>query len=324
MAEATLQVHNLNVDYHTSRGPLRAVNDVNFSLKVGERFGLVGESGSGKSTTLMAVLRLIKPPGYIKAGQVLLDGLDLIELTEEEMRQKRLEEIALIPQGAMDSLNPVVRIKDQFKMAMQAHNHQMSKSEMKARIAELLTWVELSEHVADLYPHELSGGMKQRVCIAIAIALKPKIILADEPTSALDVIVQRRVMETLERVQERLGSAVLLVGHDMGLMAQFVDRMGIMYGGKLVEIGPVLDVFRDPLHPYTQLLIKSLPSLEGKSKFEGIPGVPFSLLDPPSGCPFHPRCPQAMAHCSELVPSLQAVRTGQGREPSRQVSCHLY
>ncbi len=318
MTREILQVHNLDVDYETSRGALRAVNKVSFSLVAGEKFGLVGESGSGKSTTLMAILRLIKPPGHIKGGQILLDEVDLVDLSEEEMRQKRLEDISLIPQGAMDSLNPVVRIRDQFKLAMQAHNHQLSKSEMEGRIAELLTWVELSGQVADLYPHQLSGGMKQRVCTAIAISLRPKVILADEPTSALDVIVQRRVMETLVNVQERLGSAVLLVGHDMGLMAQFVDRIGIMYGGKLVEVGPVLKIFHEPLHPYTQLLINSLPSLDEKSKLEGIPGIPFSLLDPPSGCPFHPRCPQAMDHCAELVPSLQEV------QPGRWVSCHLY
>jgi peptide/nickel transport system ATP-binding protein len=181
-----------------------------------------------------------------------------------------------------------------------------------------LTWVGLVGHVADLFPHELSGGMKQRVCIAMAIALSPKVILADEPTSALDVVVQRRVMETLAAVQERLGAAVLLVGHDMGLMAQFVDRLGVMYGGKLVEVGSVRQMFKEPLHPYTQLLIESLPSLDAKSTLQGIPGLPFSLLEPPAGCYFHPRCPLKLDHCATRVPELWEVR------PGRFVACHLY
>ncbi len=318
MSEEILQIRNLRVEYYTSRGTLPAVNNVDFSLRAGERFGLVGESGSGKSTLILAILRLIQLPGRIAAGEILLDGVDLAKLSLDEMRRKRLAEIALIPQGAMDSLNPVVRIKDQFKLIMRAHDDGLSKVTISERIAELLKWVGLDNHVADLYPHELSGGMKQRVCIAMAIALRPKVILADEPTSALDVIVQRRVMETLANVQERLGATVLLVGHDMGLMAQFVDRLGVMYGGKLVEVGPVREIFKEPLHPYTQLLIQSLPSLEIQSEFQGVPGLPFSLTDPPSGCQFHPRCPQRMAHCSTIAPQLQEVR------PDHWVSCHLY
>ncbi|MBX3012267.1 MAG: ABC transporter ATP-binding protein [Caldilineaceae bacterium] len=170
----------------------------------------------------------------------------------------------------------------------------------------------------DAYPHELSGGMKQRVCIAMGILLNPKVIIADEPTSALDVVVQRQVMETLGRVQKELGAAVILVGHDMGLMAQFVDRIGVMYGGKLVEIGPVRDIFKDPLHPYTQLLIGSLPTLNSKEIFKGIPGLTPSLLSPPSGCMFHPRCPKAMPHCAAQVPVLEEIK------PERWVACHLY
>jgi oligopeptide/dipeptide ABC transporter ATP-binding protein len=318
VSKEILQIRNLRVDYHTSRGILHAVSDVSFSLQAGERFGLVGESGSGKSTLILSILRLIQMPGRIAAGEILLDGVDLAKLSIEEMRRRRLAEIALIPQGAMDSLNPVVRIKDQFKLIMRAHDESLSKMVISERIAELLKWVGLDKHVAELYPHELSGGMKQRVCIAMAIALSPKVILADEPTSALDVIVQRRVMETLTNVQERLGATVLLVGHDMGLMAQFVDRLGVMYGGKLVEVGPVRELFKEPLHPYTQMLIQSLPSLKIQSEFQGVPGLPFSLLEPPPGCQFHPRCPKRMAHCSTVVPKLQEAR------PGHWVSCHLY
>jgi peptide/nickel transport system ATP-binding protein len=182
----------------------------------------------------------------------------------------------------------------------------------------VLQSVELPSVVMDRYPHELSGGMKQRVCIAMAILLDPKVIIADEPTSALDVVVQRQVMETFRRVQEALGAAVILVGHDMGLMAQFVDRVGVMYGGKLVEVAPVRGIFKHPQHPYTQLLIKSLPNLQTKEDFRGIPGLTPSLLAPPPGCMFHPRCPQVMARCSVDVPVLVDV------EPGRSVSCHLY
>jgi peptide/nickel transport system ATP-binding protein len=218
----------------------------------------------------------------------------------------------------MDSLNPVVRIRDQFRTVIRAHDNELERMALEERIVELLHSVGLGEHVAALYPHQLSGGMKQRVCIAMAIALQPKLILADEPTSALDVVVQRRVMETLVELQGQLGATVLLVGHDMGLMAQFADRIGVMYGGKLVEVGPVRDLFKQPLHPYTQLLIESLPSLEIQAEFHGVPGVPFSLLEPPSGCFFHPRCPKRMEQCTAVAPQLQEVR------PGHFVSCHLY
>lgn len=313
-----LRVENLRVYYHTEVGPVRAVEGVNFSLRAGERFGLVGESGSGKSTLGLALLRLIKPPGRIEGGAVHLDGEDLLRLPEEEMRQRRLAVIALVAQGAMNSLNPVLRVRDQIADALADHGVRLGRADFEARVRDLLTWVGLRPEVADRYPHELSGGMKQRVCIAIAISLRPRIIIADEPTSALDVVVQRQVMETLRRVQEDLGAAVLLIGHDMGLMAQFVERLGVMYAGGLVEVGPLRAVFREPLHPYTQLLIASLPTLEKKRVFRGIPGLPPSLLQRPSGCPFHPRCPFAMPRCREEEPALRPVQTG------RWVACHLY
>src|SRR5262245_43696930 len=218
-----LRVNGLSVHYQTRQGTVKAVNDVSFNLVSGEKFGLVGESGSGKSTLALAILRLIKPPGHIVGGEVLLDGMNLLSLSSEEMRRIRLSKIALIPQAAMNSLNPVVRIKHQFRMAMRDHNELLTEQAVQERVIELLSWVGLKSEVADLYPHELSGGMKQRVCIAMAIALRPQVILADEPSSALDVVVQRQVMETLESVQRRLGTTVLLVGHDMGLMAQVVD-----------------------------------------------------------------------------------------------------
>ena len=318
LATDVLQVKDLRVWYHTPRGPVKAVDGVSFGILPDERLGLVGESGSGKSTIALALMRLIRPPGKIQGGSVQLDGVDLLAVGEEQMRRLRLATIALVAQGAMNSLNPVIRVREQIVDAMRDHNEHLSTREANARVESLLDQVGLRPEVAERFPHELSGGMKQRVCIAIAICLRPKVILADEPTSALDVVVQRQVMETLRRVQEELGASVLLVGHDMGLMAQFVNRLGVMYAGRLVEVSPVRDIFADPLHPYTRLLIASLPSLEEKGQFRGIPGLPPSLLDRPTGCSFHPRCPYAMPRCSVQDPLLQEV------SPDRWVACHLF
>jgi len=318
-----LDVRDLRVSYHTAAGLVRAVNGVSFSLRPGERLGLVGESGSGKTTTALSLMRLLPESATIEGGKVLLNSVDLLQLSEEEMRQARFADISLIPQGAMNSLNPLMKVGEQLRDTIRAHQNRVNSkanyAKIDTRIQEVLESVELRAGVMDSYPHELSGGMKQRVCIAMAILLNPKVIIADEPTSALDVVVQRQVMETLRRVQEALGASVILVGHDMGLMAQFVDRVGVMYGGKLVEVGPVRGIFKDPLHPYTKLLIKSLPNLQTKEDFRGIPGLTPSLLAPPPGCMFHPRCPQAMPHCSVDVPVFKEIIA-----PDRWAACHLY
>jgi len=312
-----LRVEGLRVYYDTPRGSVKAVDGISFALKAEERFGLAGESGSGKSSMALAVMRMIKPPGRIAHGGVWLDSRNVLALPEEQMQRLRLAEIALIAQGSMNSLNPVMRVRDQIIDGFRDHDLLLPRREMEARIHELLERVGLRPDVADMFPHELSGGMKQRVCIAIAISLRPKVIIADEPTSALDVVVQRQVMETLRKVQEDLGASVILVGHDMGLMAQFVDRLGIMYAGKLVEVSPVADIFTTPRHPYTQMLIASLPSLEEKGEFRGIPGLPPSLLDVPPGCAFHPRCPHAMDRCGTEEPLMKEV------QPSSWAACHL-
>jgi peptide/nickel transport system ATP-binding protein len=318
VADRILEVKNLRVNYHTPRGPVQAVNGVSFFLRSGERLGLVGESGSGKSTTALSLMRLLQLPAVIEGGEVWLDGKELLGLSEEEMRRTRFADIALIPQGAMNSLNPMMKVGEQLRDTIRAHRTTDIRTTIDARIHTVLTSVDLREDIMEAYPHELSGGMKQRVCIAMGILLSPKVIVADEPTSALDVVVQRQVMETLGRVQKELDAAVILVGHDMGLMAQFVDRIGVMYGGKLVEVGPVRDIFKDPLHPYTQLLIGSLPTLNSKEMFKGIPGLTPSLLTPPPGCMFHPRCPKAMQHCAVQIPPLEEIK------PDRWVACHLY
>jgi peptide/nickel transport system ATP-binding protein len=317
MTADVLRVRHLRVDYDTPPGAVQAVNNVSFSLQAGERLGLAGESGSGKSTMALAILRLLKPPGRIVAGEVWLDGVNLLTLSEEEMRQVRLARIALIPQGSMNALNPVLRIKAQIADALQDHGVRLSRRQVAERVRDLLHWVGLRPEVANMFPHELSGGMKQRACIAIAISLRPRVIIADEPTSALDVVVQKQVMETLARVQKDLEASVILVGHDMGLMAQFVDRLGVMYAGKLIEISPVRDVFTQPLHPYTRMLIASLPSLDQKGTSQGIPGLPPRLRELPPGCAFQPRCPYGVERCQTEAPRLREVR------PHAWAACHL-
>ena len=317
MTTDVLRVQGLAVHYHTPLGAVKAADHVSFNLRAGERLGLVGESGSGKTTMALAILRMIKPPGRIEAGEIWLDDRNLMTLSEEEMRQVRLARIAMIPQGSMNSLNPVMRIKEQIGDALRDHGVPVSRRDLEKRVRDLLQSVGLKPHVAGMYPHELSGGMKQRVCIAIAISLRPKVIIADEPTSALDVVVQKQVMETLARVQKELEASVLLVGHDMGLVAQFVDRLGVMYAGKLVEVSPVRDIFTKPLHPYTQMLIASLPSLEQKGTFRGIPGLAPLLRDLPPGCAFHPRCPQALDRCRTEEPQFKEAR------PDSWAACHL-
>ena len=312
-----LRVENLIVEYDTASGPARAVDGVSFTLKQGERLGLIGESGSGKTTMGTALMRLTRAPGRIAGGRVMLGETDIMTLSPRDLRAVRLRDIAMIPQGAMSSLNPVLRVRVQIEDAIHAHEGRLPKPEMAARIAALLARVGLAPEVADRFPHELSGGMKQRTVMAIATALSPKVIIADEPTSALDVVVQRQVMQTLGRLQSGLGAAVVLIGHDMGLIAQFADTVGVMYAGRLVEIGPVAQMIGAPRHPYTRLLIDSLPGIDVKRRLTGIPGLPPRLTDMPPGCAFAPRCPRATAACTAAVPALQPVA------PGHQAACHL-
>jgi peptide/nickel transport system ATP-binding protein len=312
-----LRVCDLQVAYDTPLGVVHAVQHVSFALQAGERFGLVGESGSGKSTIALSLLRLLKPPGRIVGGAVWLDDINLLTLSTAALPALRLAGIALIPQSSMHALNPVLRIKQQIADALRDHGVRLSRQQLNERVRDLLQQVGLQPEVAEMFPHELSGGMKQRVCIAIAISLRPRVIIADEPTSALDVVVQKQVMETLVRVQQDLGAAVLLIGHDMGLMAQCVDRLGVMYAGQLVELAPVRDIFTQPLHPYTRMLIASLPSLDRKGPLRGIPGLPPSLLERSPGCVFQPRCPQAVARCQTEAPDWRE------RQPQVWAACHL-
>jgi len=316
--DAVLEIRNLHVVYETAEGPVKAVNDVSFTIKPGERMGLIGESGSGKTTAAIAMMRLSRPPAFITKGQVLLEGRDLMSIDDDELRRMRLKEIAMVPQASMNALNPVMRIGDQIKDALVVHEGRMSKRAMQARVDEAFRMVDLPIEVAKQYPHQLSGGMKQRATMAIAVALRPKVILADEPTSALDVVVQKRMMLTLMRLQRDLGAAVLLIGHDIGLMTQFVDKLGVLYAGRLVEWAPVGDILDNAYHPYSRMLIESLPTLTHKKSLIGIPGMPPQLLNLPPGCPFAPRCPFAFDRCREENPEVQTPG------PGRQVACHLY
>ena len=265
-----LQIDNLHVQFPTARGAVKAVDGVSLALDAGERLGLIGESGSGKSTIALAVMRLIKPPGQIAGGKIELDGTDLLQLSEEQMRRFRLAKVALITQGAMNSLNPVIRIRSQMVDSLKAHGVDLSKSGYDDYLAELLHSVGLERDVANRFPHQLSGGMKQRVCIATAISLRPRVIIADEPTSALDVVVQRQVMETLRKVQDELGCAVILIGHDMGLMAQFAQRVAVMRHGHILEENGVHEIFAHPQHAYTRLLMESLPSLDHRESYQDL------------------------------------------------------
>jgi oligopeptide/dipeptide ABC transporter ATP-binding protein len=317
-ANTVLEVQDLRVHYATPQGDVIAVNGVNLTIYEGETVGLVGESGCGKTTLAMAILRLVQPPGRIVGGQVRLHGTELVGLSETELRHVRWNKIALIPQGAMNSLNPVMRVYDQIAECITTHQGERSARALRERVVRLLTMVGLPARTIDLFPHELSGGMKQRVCIAMAIALTPSLIIADEPTSALDVVVQRIVAQTLLEVKQHLGVSMILIGHDMGLMAQLVDRLVVMYAGNIVEIATVHDLFREPLHPYTQLLIASIPSIKARKPLQVTEGLTHDLRRPPPGCVFQLRCPHVMDICRQVVPPLRELR------PNHFVACHLY
>jgi peptide/nickel transport system ATP-binding protein len=311
-----LDVRDLRVHYATPGGDVIAVNGVSFDVRQGEILGLVGESGCGKSTVAMSILRLVQPPGRIVSGHVVLNGTDLLGLNERELNQVRWRDIALIPQGAMNSLNPVMRVKDQIADAIEAHEGKQPRRALRERILEILSTVGLQSRVYDLFPHELSGGMKQRVCIAMAIALNPSLIIADEPTSALDVVVQRVVAQTLLDVKKRLNVSMILIGHDMGLQAQLVDRIAVMYAGNIAEITPVQAAFDEPLHPYTQLLIASIPSIKERKPLRVTEGLTHDLRRPPPGCVFNLRCPHAADECRALVPLIREMK------PDHRVACH--
>jgi len=313
--ETLLELRGLSVAY----GDVRAVDGVDLAISAGEILGLAGESGCGKSTIANTILQVLRPPGRIAGGEIVFKGRNLVGLPPSELRQIRWRHIAMVFQSAMSSLNPVTRIEDQFVDMFRAHQ-KISKRFATMKSAELLEVVGIDRDRLRAYPHELSGGMRQRVVIAMAMALGPELLLLDEPTTALDVIVQREILQQLEELQREMGFAVLFITHDLSLLVEFSDRIAIMYSGDIVEEADADELFARPAHPYTAGLMASFPPLTGElTTMTGIPGNPPDLHDPPTGCRFHPRCPAARRQpCHLEMPALRALDS-----PKHQIACHF-
>ncbi|MBX3014021.1 MAG: ABC transporter ATP-binding protein [Caldilineaceae bacterium] len=348
MSQNLLEATDVRIHYHSVGGAYKVVDGVDVTIKRNEIFGIAGESGCGKSTLVEGIMRLIRPPGKIVSGQALFypqdppakamttrtingtashrvaangtsgDAIDLFQVEGEDLRYLRWRYISYIPQGSMNSLNPVMRIGDQMIDVTVQHS-ELTKREARERVVEVLRVVGLPERVVRAYPHELSGGMKQRVIIAMAVTLNPQLIVADEPTTALDVNVQRAVLETITEIKARTGATVIFVSHDMAVHAELVDRLAIMYAGEVVEVGTVYEIFESPKHPYSQRLIASIPQLGGqRSRLESITGIAPSPIAWPQGCRFHPRCPFAMEICQRVTPPSYEFA------PGHHAACHLY
>ena len=318
-----LEVDGLDVEYVTGDVPVRACVDVSFSLRRGEILGVAGESGSGKSTLITALTRLQRPPAVTTGGKILFhprDGapVDLVSLSDRQLRKLRWTSLSIVLQSAMDALNPVARLGAQFVDVLRAHEPGLSKQAARERAVELLGMVGISADRVRSYPHELSGGMRQRATIALALACAPELVVMDEPTTAVDVVMQRQILAQVLRLREELGFAVVFVTHDLSLLLELADRIAIMYAGRVVEIGTAESIYRAPRHPYTRGLRDSFPPLSAPLRtLSGIPGSPPDLRRPPGGCAFHPRCPDRFAGCDEHRPELTTVDDG-------QVACRLY
>jgi peptide/nickel transport system ATP-binding protein len=312
-----LEVKNLKTYFHIKAGVVKAVDGVSFTLDEGKAIGLVGESGCGKTTTALSIMKLLPPEGRIEGGEILFDGVNLVNESDEEIRKKRWKDISLIFQGAMNAFNPVIRVGDQIIEAIRTHED-VSYEEARKRAGELFELVEIKKDLIDRYPHEFSGGMKQRAMIAMALACNPKLVIGDEPTTALDVMIQAQILDLLERLRKEMKMSMILITHDLSVMAETCDYVAVMYAGKIMEIGKVEKVLENPLHPYTDKLIKAFPDIHGeKVMVESIPGVPPNLIDPPSGCRFHDRCHCAMEICKIKEPEIIQI------EDDHKVACHL-
>jgi|YelNatPaOPRAMG01_1025707.scaffolds.fasta_scaffold01716_7 peptide/nickel transport system ATP-binding protein len=314
--DTILEIQDLKVYFRTIFGDAKSLDGASLRVYEREVLGIAGESGCGKSTLVEGALKLVKPPGYIHSGKVLYNGRNLLELDDEEFRKIRWKELSYIPQGSMNSLNPVIKIEEQMIDGIISHID-ISYPDAKEIALEALSDVGLPSDVAQMFPHELSGGMRQRVCIAMSICLRPKIIFADEPVTALDVVMQKLNLQTIGELKERFGVTVVMVAHDMAWHAEVADRIAIMYAGKIVEIGTTSDIFGKPLHPYTKGLLDAVPSLERRFS-KSIPGIAPSPLSWPSGCRFHPRCSYKMGVCEEIDPPLIEI------EKDHFVACHIY
>lgn len=289
--------------YYTRAGDVSAVENVSFAVKKGEAMGLVGESGCGKTSVAATLLRLLPDNAEIKTGQVFLNGIELLGLSEEEMRKIRWRRISMVFQAAMNSLNPVYTVGDQVIEALEAHDLVTNNEEARQRVEELFRLVDLDSEMMDQYPHEYSGGMRQRAIIAMALACHPDIIIADEPTTALDVIVQDNLLREMTALQKKLGMSMIYISHDIAVIAEVSDRIGVMYAGRLIEFGSAEQIFKRAMHPYTHGLMSAFPSIVGpKRQLAAMSGEPPDLINPPSGCRFHPRCPYAQEICKGEVP----------------------
>ncbi|MEM0006782.1 MAG: ABC transporter ATP-binding protein [Candidatus Bathyarchaeia archaeon] len=319
MQKQLLTVENLTVEYWTRKGKVRAVDDVSFSLDKAETLGVVGESGSGKSTLGLSLIRLVPPPGRIVKGNVWLEGKDILKLREGEIRNIRGRKISFVFQDPMTSLNPVKRIGEHFVELIQTHEPNVSRDEAFKRAERLLADVGIQPERIDDYPHQLSGGMRQRVMIALAITLNPCVVVADEPTTALDVIVQAKILDLLKDVQNMYSMALIFITHDLSITIERCDKILVMYAGQMVEYSNIRNVYKNPQHPYTQGLLKSIPNIElADQKLEAIPGSPPDLLSPPKGCRFWPRCSYAMEKCRKAIPQLVETET------DHLIRCFLY
>ncbi len=314
-----LEVRNLKTYFYTYRGVVKALEGVNLKLGYNEIMGLVGETGSGKSVTALSIMRLINPPGKILSGEIIFDGRDLLKLSKEEMREIRGKEISMIFQEPRAALNPVMRVGDQIAEAIETHE-KLKKEELKNAVIDLLKKVGLPDpdRLINQYPHELSGGMAQRVVIAMAIAFKPKLLIADEPTSSLDVTIQAQILDLLEDLVSEMGSSVLFITHNLGVAAELCNKISVMYAGTVVESCDTYTIFDDPLHPYTVGLIKAVPKMGQRGELYVIEGELPDLVNPPPGCRFHPRCPKAMEICKRTPPKTIEIK------PGHVVACHLY
>ncbi len=323
-----LEIRGLCVDYGLGAAAVHAVRDVHLTLHRGEVLGLAGESGSGKSTLAYGLTRLLPPPGVVSAGEVVYHPslgapYDVLRLTDHELRQFRWAETAIVFQGAMNSLNPVHKISSQLDDVLRAHRPGMPAPERLARCKEMLRLVGISPERMHAYPHQLSGGMRQRVMIAMALILEPHVVIMDEPTTALDVVMQRQILRQLVDLRERLGFSVVFITHDLSLLVEFSDRIAIMYGGRIIEQAPAASLYRDALHPYSAGLLNSFPALRGpRRELTGIPGSPPDLTRMPTGCSFHPRCPRAFEPCATSIPVLGEPGTPDGHR--RSVACWLH
>ncbi len=310
--DVQLEADGLTMRYTTRAGDVSAVEDVSFTLHKGEALGIVGESGCGKTSVALSLLRLLPDNGHIVSGEIRLNGKNLVPLSDKEMRRHRWRDIAMVFQGAMNAWNPVYTVGTQIREAMNAHADSRVRAETaRARISELFEMVGLEPAMQDRYPHEFSGGMRQRAVIAMALSCDPQVIIADEPTTALDVIVQDRILKQLKRIQEELDMSIIYISHDLAVIAEVTDTIGIMYAGQVVELGPTNEVYEQAKHPYSEMLLSSTPSIHGpRQKFAPLEGEPPNLLNPPPACRFHPRCPLATSKCEQHEPPLETVTPG--------------